>query len=826
MASIDLTDFKGLVTAPGLLERAEASFIEATNWEFPAPGVMRKRRGTRKLEANAGGPVWKLHTSRLLAAQLLAHIGTGTTATSMRVGDGTGAGLTALTMIDSGNLTRSRDVRQQSAVCQRNHYLTGDEGVARLESDIGADIRFAGMPRGQGVYADGTLAAGLPFKALSGSGTNIPDGYARSYRVTWHRKDADGVELGGAPTTRFVIPNRNYITGYTGAARAALMYLAVPNEYGTTSTALTTDYYWRLWATRTYDEATQLGDDEMYLVTEAYLTAPQIAAGYVTNVLDATPDDFLLSSPRLHTNLVNFPPSEVGIRQGVVNEDAPPPAANDLAYWQDVMWYGDITTRPTITVGLIALPADGDTVTVDYGGATVVFTCRTVPAATTDFLRFAAGPTTSINIRETALALVAAINTNYISDGLTAFHVSTTATQPGIIILEATRPALTLSFTPATPTVWQGYDGYDVTTGSAVGALSLTNQLAFSKPVRADAVPPINRLSVGPRDATILRIYPLRDRLLVFTDYGIFQVTGRTYADFAVYPFDLGYRLIGRDLVALCDERVYAWCYEGIIEIDDSGVKVVSAAIEPSIEDAIVSAGGGSGDTVLQDGRDALAAQGFAVGYHNQHQVRFHYPQADDPADVNGCAAWFTFDTRTRLWAQGIFNLKTFAGYFDARSCGVVRLSDDLLALGCWSAGSDTFLFLERRKYDSSDFSETARDNTTQLLVSSATIQYQVPDARGAQHWQQTVINWDAEEFTWRTLPTSIDLTWTTEEATASSANVPVTELATRDEPPIDTRRGQRLRVGITHSEEEYAGVVGFTQDYASGSRFARRVAP
>ncbi|MEG7677105.1 hypothetical protein U2060_15300, partial [Listeria monocytogenes] len=71
-----------------------------------------------------------------------------------------------------------------------------------------------------------------------------------------------------------------------------------------------------------------------------------------------------------------------------------------------------------------------------------------------------------------------------------------------------------------------------------------SNLLRFSKPLRADAVPPINVLSVGNADSRILRVMPFRDRMLVFTDAGIYQVTGRTFADFSVFPFDLGYRLM------------------------------------------------------------------------------------------------------------------------------------------------------------------------------------------------------------------------------------------------------------------------------------------
>lgn len=816
---IDLTEFAGLVTAPGMLQRNPASCVESINWEFPAPGIIRKRRGNDRLPGNTGGPVWKLFTSRLMNANLLAHVGTSTSGTQLRYGDGT-VGLTGLTTIDGGNLTRSSTLRMQMALCQRNHYCTSDEGVARVESDIGTSlVRYAGIARGVGFSR---LAWGVVPPVSPGAGRPFADGYARAYRVTWHKKDDDGVELGGAPTARWVIANRNYYTGYTGVACNFQMAIQIPREFGTLGTALTTSYYWRLWGTRTFVEATELGDDEMYLITEAYLTAGDIAANLVTYI-DTTSDDFLQGSPTLNTNQYNFPPSDAGIRQGIVNEDAPPPVANDVAYWQDCMWYADFAYRARLTVGMIANLADGDTVTVISNGATVVMTARNAPALVTEFQILAAGPTTSINIRQTTMAMVECINVNCRLNGMSAFHVTTTATQPGLVYLELTKPnGLSITFGSSAPTKFQGFDGFSV--GSSVDAVSRTNAMAFSKPLRADAVPPINIMEAGPADARILRIFPFRDRILVFTDYGIFQVTGRTFADFALYPFDLGFRLIGREMVALCDEKVYAWCLEGIVEIDDGGVRVVSQSIEPSIESCLISAGGGS--TPLAAGRGIVSTLGYAVAYRNQHQVRFHYPEANDFLNMNGCFRWFGFDTRTRTWTNGQFTYKQFGDYYDNRSCAVVRFSDDLLAFGNWSSGADTYLYLERRAYAATDFLETDLTGATQAVESRLTLQCQVPDESGGQHWQQTVINWDCDELTWRPIPSSIQTTHGTENQTTSATTVAVTAQLTRVETPTVSRRGQRLSVSINHTLAEYAGIIGISQTYRGGTRFARRVTP
>jgi hypothetical protein len=226
------------VTAPGLLSRNAASCIDVLNFEFPAPGVVRKRRGFMTDKGNAGGPVWKMLTSRLMGNNLLAHIGVGTSGNQLRYGDGSVA-LTTLSVVGSSALTRPSTTRMQGAVCQRNYYATADEGVARVESNIGlAAVRFAGMPRGYPMHSGAVIA-----------GSNIPAGFARAYRVTWHRLDADGIELGGAPTSRMVVSNTTFFGG-TGVTAALRTQFQVPREWGTLNSALGTDYFWKLWGTR------------------------------------------------------------------------------------------------------------------------------------------------------------------------------------------------------------------------------------------------------------------------------------------------------------------------------------------------------------------------------------------------------------------------------------------------------------------------------------------------------------------------------------------------------------------------------------------------
>lgn len=820
------TDFKGLVTAPGLFMRAEASCTEAHNLLFDAPGVVRKRRGFEKLAGNAGGPVWKAFSSRAMGDSVLCHTGTSN-GTGLRYGDGSGA-LSAVSMIGSSSLTRAdNNTRMALALCEKNHYVTAAEGVARIQTTFAsATQRFAGMPRGLAPQC--YEPAGLtPIVA----GSNFGDGYARAYRVTWHLKDAEGVEMGGAPTGRAVFRNQSGVTGWVVATTCSFaMRIPLPRELGVIGTALTTSHFYRLWGNVTWNAAGgEQGDDEMYLINEAYLTNTDISNGYASYT-DATPDSFLKRQRRLHTNTQNYPSSETGAAQGTVNEDAPPPIADDVAYWQDVAWFANIKYRPRLQVRLLAVGGSGlianDTVAVTGPtGVTVTLTAKAPSVASTEFTVFTGMATTQMNIEATSMSFVEAFNINAAATlGVRAYYVSVGNMTPGYIyfeslLAEGTPPGIT--FTPSRVAAFSLMNGASAT--SSID--SQPNGTAFSKPGRADAVPPVNLFSVGPADSRILRIHPYRDRLLYFTDAGIYQVVGKSFADFRAIPFDLTYRLMVRESVVTCDDRVYAWCFEGIVEISNSGVEVISTPIEPSVIEYLRLIGDTVAGTGVTGGQTGMGLLGFAVAYRHEHRVQFFMPEAYDTANLNGCSDWLSFDTRTRAWSTGGLSKKIGGAYRDNRSCGVVRLSDDLLMLGNWSSGADTFLFKERRTLTSADFSDTFQDGTSAAITSTLIFQYQVPEMDGAAHWQQATVHFEGGEVTWRPVPTACTMTWLLQpdgisDSEALSGN---TQQFWRVEPVATVRRGNRLRVRLVHSTAEFLGIIGFTQSVRIGTRFLGR---
>lgn len=794
-----LADFKGLVTAPGLLMRSEASCTVAQNVLFDAPGLVRKRPGFSRLTYGFGGPVYQIHSSPGLGARFLAHYGNTTNPGTIRLGDGTTGASTIVSTVDGSNVTRPAALRQRMALLGLSHYLTSDEGVRRIEASL-STVRYAGMPRGiQPSTANMNIAV---FTVLQAANPWLPSGSAVAYRVTWHRRDDAGLELGGPPTGRTTIRNINGTTGWVAAtAFSVRLRIPLPYEYGSASTALTTSYFFRLWRTR--DFTTSEPDDEMALVAEYTLTAGDIAAGYV-QIDDVTPSSLLASAPKLHTNPVSFPDGEANIRNGQLNADDAPPAANCVASWRECLWYADTQGKSASTCQLLSVGGTGlvagDTVSFN-GGANNLTAVAGAPAGA-QFTIVAGLATLALNIEATARNIVEAWNLNYgASTEVFAYYVSVGSGSPGIIFLECkTQSGSTAAAASSRAGAWRLGTGNTRTGGP--------NTLVYSKAGRADACALVNTLTVGGTQNTITQIVPYRDFLIVFTTQGIYSVTGSSWADFGVAPFDLTFRLLGRDLVCVCDDKLYAWCLEGIVEIDEGGCRVVSLPIEPTITALL-----GATPSTYSD-------FSFAVAYRLQHRVTFFVA-----ASVGNSTGGYVFDTRTRAWSTIAFQKSASGGSNDfQKSCGVVRFSDDRLVLANYNfSGGDAYVFVERRALDDTDYQDTDAGNVTDPVSMSLTFQYQVPLSDGAVHWQQTVIHLDGGEFSWRAVPSSFGLRHTTEWNQSIVVVTPSTGARlTRVEPAASVRRGNRMSVVLSHNVATAFGIVGLSQSYRVGSTFAR----
>lgn len=108
------------------------------------------------------------------------------------------------------------------------------------------------------------------------------------------------------------------------------------------------------------------------------------------------------------------------------------------------------------------------------------------------------------------------------------------------------------------------------------------NRIYYSKFQQTEAVPILNYLDVGAEDDEILRIFPLRDSLFVFKGEGLYRISGES-APFSVGLFDSSCNVNAPDSVSVTNNLIYAWTTQGISTISESGVNVISRAIDTEL---------------------------------------------------------------------------------------------------------------------------------------------------------------------------------------------------------------------------------------------------
>jgi hypothetical protein len=107
------------------------------------------------------------------------------------------------------------------------------------------------------------------------------------------------------------------------------------------------------------------------------------------------------------------------------------------------------------------------------------------------------------------------------------------------------------------------------------------NELLVSKFLEPEAVPIVNVFPIGSKAARILRIAALRDSLIVLKEDGIFRLNGDSPSNYVVTQLDGTVILKARNSVAVLNNSVYALTNQGVVQISDTSVRIVSRQIEP-----------------------------------------------------------------------------------------------------------------------------------------------------------------------------------------------------------------------------------------------------
>ena len=803
---------RGLVLAPGELSRAGGSLSVASNVNAEAPGVIRSRNGHAREATGVGGPGWKMYSDKELGVGLLYNYGSNLVATALKYGNGTDGWTTV-----SGTFTNQPATRMQTAVSRRNHYVTTDEGVRRIETDFTATM--AGMPKALALDLAGvTVLTGAP-------GVVLADTESVAYRVTWSRKDAQGIPMEGSPSSRTVVYNNTRTSGYSaGVVKNIVCRVVIPKQALTSATALTAEDYFRIY--RSPVAATGIEpSDEMQLVYEANLTAGDITAGYV-DVTDATPEAFRILGPALYTNANLGGDNGVG-GPGLDQSNDPPPRARDVALFSECLFYSDIEYPHALDLNLLSTVAGtgitaADTLTL--GGITYTAIAPGAPA-NNEFQVFttAGGSSASEALERTAIDLCRCINGSTTNTTLWAYYISNPEGLPGLFRLESRTNGP--SFTAVASAHGTAFRP-SLAAAVSSAADAFPNGFAYSRPVAGDAVPRVNLGRLGRDDVSLLCSRPLGESLFQFTDAGIYRLTGDS-APFSVQEFDLTFRLIGRELVVACDDALYAWGYQGIAKITQSGVEYISNAIEPKLLDIINTQSAITASDPAQSAYTRLATYGFAIAYQGRHKVIFNYPVSVTGGNARNCAAALVYDTRMETWTTWSYSRAGDSDQTQGYSTGCARAFDDILYFGQWlNAGGDTDTYRERRTFTAADYADDNYDQTGQGIVKTLTWNVQTTSPALMTHWDELHVFFDVSSlFNGWTTPTALTATYTADFASGSGANSiapTATSRMSRQLVPRGQRRSARLSVTLIHSVvSEYFGIEGLAFVHAPGESTA-----
>lgn len=416
--------------------------------------------------------------------------------------------------------------------------------------------------------------------------------------------------------------------------------------------------------------------DELFQCYEtAYLSAAELAAGFV-EFQDVAPES-VLEVP-LYTN--------PNTGDGTLAANFQPPIAEDMAYWQNRMWFLNTTSKHSAQVTLIGVGSPdglqvGDTFTIAPDSAIEqTYTAATAAAGTDFLLTDFSDP--GYNIQLTAQSLVQAINQNPTNDQFFAFYISAETGQPGKILIVARIFGAEQSFsvyssrgtawTPQLPTatgaLWEPLKSDDNRHAA---------RLWYSKLGQPEAVPLLNYEQVDADNAPGLRVFPLNYRLLVFKTDGVYFVPNTSPPTLQKLSDEV---LIAPDSVQRLGDSVYFLSDRGLMVVDDSGVREVGKPIDLTLS-------GLNEPSALA----TVAERTFGLAYRSEDLYSLFLPLRIDDAVTDDNALGYAHcrkgDGFTRAFVFGI-------------RCGTIGPDGNMIV----APVGDNRLWLERKSLTLADY--------------------------------------------------------------------------------------------------------------------------
>lgn len=437
-----------------------------------------------------------------------------------------------------------------------NFYFTTNNGVYKLDALTGTPKK-AGGPEGLDV---------TPTLGTSGTGTAVVTNSQVAYSIVWGYLDANDNLILGAPT------QWAFVTNSSGSTQDVTIVTTIPQE-------VTTDYFVQIYRTAGTTSSSIVPGNTFQLAVQYTPTAGDITNKYVT-ITDTIPDSLL--GAYLYT--ADGQPSNL--------PNTPPPLCQDVTTFNGMTFYINFSTLQQATFTLAGTGApngiqNGDTFSIT--DQTNLTTRTYTGAGANNFalqqFKVVTAGTIAANIDATARNLASAINQDTGNTLWYAYYQTGTNVLPGGIILKARNlqtdafflnSSRTTCWTPALPTSGQDYISSNT---------SSPNSFMVSKVSQPEAVPVAYTFPVQSGNLTIslYRGLALQDALYLFTNGGVFRVTGSDPTSLQVILFDSSAVLVGLQTPQILNNSIYYYATQGICSVSSGGNQIISRNIERDV---------------------------------------------------------------------------------------------------------------------------------------------------------------------------------------------------------------------------------------------------
>lgn len=548
-----------------------------------------------------------------------------------------------------------------------NFYFTTNNGVYKIGGLTGTPMQAGAPPA-----LDLTAVLGN-----SGTGSAIQTNNQVAYAVVWGYIDANNNLIQGAPS------EWAYVTNSSGSPQNVTLTATIP-------AAVTTSFFIQVYRTPGTGSSSTIPGNNFQLAIEYTPNSTDISNKFVT-LTDTIPDSLLGDALYTADGQPNNQPNQQ------------PPICQDICTFNGMTFYINWQTIQQLDITLDSVGAtsgiqSGDIVTLtDQNSLTsYTYTGGASNNAATRTFQVVTGGSISSNIDSTARNLVAMINQDPNNTFWYAYYQTGTNILPGSIILTARNlqqgqfyinSSRTTCWTPSIPSSGSTYIS---------GNLSEPGHFIPSKVNQPEAVPLAydTPVATGNVSVVLYRGLALQDALYLFTNAGVFRVTGTSPTALQVVLFDSSALLVGLQTPEILNNSIYYYSTQGICSVSSGGNQIMSRNIER--------------DVIQLSALANFASLAFGCAYESDRKYFLFSPSAgsDQFPTQEYVNNWIT--QCWTLWTRSV-------------SAAIVNQAVNKL----YVTDSLGNVFQERKNYQNSDYSDelyTVTINSTNVSAGTITL--------------------------------------------------------------------------------------------------------